>query len=101
MEHIPTAGVHTTEITGTRVTVRSAVPLADEQRAAIQALCHERCLDPGELVFEIDPAVIGGIWLRIGDMVIDGSLAGKIEQLGHHLREQLRVIARREQQVTS
>jgi len=100
LEHISAAGGRA-QASKTRITVRSAVLLDDEQRAAIQALCRERCPDAGELVFEVDPAVLGGIWLRLGDIVIDGSLAGKIEQLGHYLREQLRVTARREQQVSA
>lgn len=86
--------------TPTRIVVRSAVPLDDEQRAAIAALCQERAPAGSELIYEVDPAVLGGIWLRIGDMVIDGSLAGKLEQIGRYLREQLHLAVRREQQAT-
>ena len=34
---------------------------------------------------EKDPALIGGIRLRAGDMVIDGSVSGQLSQLAHEL----------------
>ncbi len=73
-----------------RVVVRSAVALDGAQQDAVGALCRQRFGPWSTISFEVDPAVIGGVWLRVGDVVVDGSLAGKLNQLGHHLREQLR-----------
>ncbi|NLX36243.1 MAG: F0F1 ATP synthase subunit delta [Chloroflexi bacterium] len=73
-----------------RALVRSAVPLDETQRAAILSLCQEHLGACSSISFEVDKAVLGGVWLRIGDTVVDGSLAGKLEQLAHHLREALR-----------
>ena len=39
-----------------------------------------------------DPAVIGGIWVRVGDTVIDGSLRGRLDALRHHLRAQCKIM---------
>jgi F-type H+-transporting ATPase subunit delta len=33
------------------------------------------------VVTKIDPAIIGGLVLRIGDTVFDGSVTGKFDQL--------------------
>ena len=60
--------------------VRSAIGLTDEQQsrlAAALAALHGREV---ELNIAIDPAVIGGIEVRIGDEVIDGTAATKLEQ---------------------
>lgn len=60
--------------------VRSAVPLTDTQQqrlAAALAKLHGRRV---ELNIDVDPAVIGGIEVTIGDDVIDGTVLSKIEQ---------------------
>ena len=85
---------------GASILVRSAVPLSEAQRASIRTLCSGRYGPIGSLRFEVDPAVIGGVWLRVGDTVIDGSLAGRIEQLRQSLRERLHGAATSDRQPT-
>ena len=34
-----------------------------------------------KLTFRVDPAILGGLVIRVGDKVLDGSVAGKLEGL--------------------
>jgi len=94
------AAIRSEPVTGVaRAVVRTAIPLDEGQRAALQALCREHYGLKGDIAFEVDPAVLGGVWLRIGDYVIDGSVAGKLDQLHRYLRESLRASMRASRQV--
>lgn len=68
--------------------VRSAVPLTDEARARVRQMAGER--HPGkaiELVESIDPALIGGAVLRIGDEQIDASVSRRLSDLRRKFSE--------------
>ncbi len=65
---------------GREVLVRTAVALSPEERASLEQALARRF--PGRPVaFEVDPQVLGGVWLRVGDQIIDGSLRGRLEAL--------------------
>jgi F-type H+-transporting ATPase subunit b len=61
--------------------ITTALPLSDEeQQRAI------RELGVSEATFRVDPGILGGLVVRVGDRVIDASAAAQLESL----REQLR-----------
>jgi F-type H+-transporting ATPase subunit delta len=64
-----------------KVTVRSAVPVADGQADAIKLALKKRFGRDIELEQRVDPAVIGGAVIDAGDMVIDGSVRGRLARL--------------------
>lgn len=64
-----------------QVLVTSAMPLTDEQRASIAASLNDRFGKESVLVEKVDSSLIGGIILRIGDQVIDGSVLGRLDSL--------------------
>ncbi len=68
-----------------RVDLQTATPLADVQSDHLTAAL--RTLLGGEPLVEptVDPALIGGIVLRVGDTVYDGSVARQLRQV----REQM------------
>jgi F-type H+-transporting ATPase subunit delta len=65
--------------------VTSAVPLTADEQAALRARLVDRFGADLEFQFEVNPALIGGVHLRVGDQVIDGSVAGKLAVLRDQL----------------
>ena len=63
------------------VVARSAVPLTASERRELEALLAARFGGRRPVTYQVDPAVLGGIWLRVGDRVVDGSLRGGLEAL--------------------
>lgn len=59
--------------------VRSAVPLGDEQRAALREAIERATGKTVEVRVLIDPAVLGGLLVRVGDQVFDGTIRHRLE----------------------
>lgn len=65
--------------------VRTAVALDDKQKAALAQALRQATGRNVELKVIVDPTVIGGVMAKVGDIVIDGTVRGKLEQLKQHL----------------
>jgi F-type H+-transporting ATPase subunit delta len=61
--------------------VRSAVALQADDKKTLEENLARRFGATLEAEYEVDPSLLGGIVVRIGDEVIDGSLAGKLSVL--------------------
>lgn len=66
-----------------RTVIRVAVarPLAEEQQAAIRTKLEQVTSSQIDLAIHVDPAVIGGMEIRIGSTVYDGTVRGQLAQL--------------------
>jgi F-type H+-transporting ATPase subunit delta len=69
------------------VTVRSAVPLGDAQRDALRDRLARSLNATPVLHLEVDPALIGGLVVQVGDDVYDASVRKSLEQLRQRLIE--------------
>ena len=58
--------------------VDTAAPLEPAERTAVQAVLVERYGSRVETVFAVDPALIGGMRVRVGGDVYDGSIQGRL-----------------------
>ncbi|HCU53063.1 MAG TPA: F0F1 ATP synthase subunit delta [Gammaproteobacteria bacterium] len=65
--------------------VISAYAIDEPQLVAIAGALKRRLGCDIDLVTRIDPALLGGIVIRAGDLVIDGSVQGKLHALATHL----------------
>jgi F-type H+-transporting ATPase subunit delta len=65
--------------------VTSAVPLTSDEQEALRARLVDRFGADLEFQFDVDASLIGGVYLRVGDQVIDGSVAGRLAALRDRL----------------
>lgn len=65
--------------------VISAQPVSDAQKSAIAQSLAKRLGREVELVCEVDESLIGGAVIRAGDLVIDGSVRGRLERMAANL----------------
>jgi F-type H+-transporting ATPase subunit delta len=63
------------------VTVRSAVPLDDAQRAALRDRLAKLAAAEPVVSYEVDPSLIGGLVVQVGDDVYDASVRARLDQL--------------------
>lgn len=63
------------------VEVRSAYPLTPEEEGRIGEAMSRRLGVKVSLSVAVDPDLIGGVVVRAGDLVIDASLRGRLDQL--------------------
>jgi F-type H+-transporting ATPase subunit delta len=59
--------------------VRTATPLSDEQAARLTAALGRIHHREVQLNVTVDPSIVGGLEVRVGDEVIDGTLSTRIE----------------------
>lgn len=63
------------------VTVVSAMNLDDSQKEQIEKAVHKKVQKNIRLKYGIEPELIGGLVIKIGDVVIDGSVKGQLKKL--------------------
>ena len=66
-------------------TVTSAAPLDAEELGAIEARLGEMTGGRVALDTAVDPELLGGLVVRVGDRLIDGSVRGRLERLRNQL----------------
>jgi F-type H+-transporting ATPase subunit delta len=65
--------------------VRTAVPLTDRQRERLTDALAKATGHPVELKVDVDPSVVGGAVVRVGDEVFDGSVASCLIEAKQYL----------------
>ncbi|MCC6604510.1 MAG: F0F1 ATP synthase subunit B [Anaerolineae bacterium] len=63
-------------LTGTTGEVTSALPLTDAEQAEIK-----RALSLQTVNFKVNPAILGGLVVRVGDKVVDSSVASRMSAM--------------------
>jgi F-type H+-transporting ATPase subunit b len=71
------------KLEGAKAEVTSALPLALDEQVVIRAdLATRGTLD---VDFKVDPRILGGLVVRVGDRVVDASVSGQLESLKQSL----------------
>jgi F-type H+-transporting ATPase subunit delta len=63
--------------------VRTAIPLDDEHRQRLERALSEATGHTVEAKIIVDPSIVGGVLARVGDLVFDGSIVGRLEEAKH------------------
>jgi F-type H+-transporting ATPase subunit b len=70
---------------GESAEVTSALPLsADEQESVKKNILAK--VGGQAVTFRVDPAILGGLVIKVGDKILDGSVASKLEELRQNLK---------------
>jgi F-type H+-transporting ATPase subunit delta len=70
-----------------RVVVTSAVPLAEDQRERLRQELRQKYNKEPVLTTAVDPALLGGVVIRVGDWLYDASVRARLETLRKQLIE--------------
>lgn len=62
-------------------TVASALELDADTQQKVEGSVRDRYGPDVQVRFEVDPALIGGLLIQVGDEVIDGSVAARLREL--------------------
>jgi F-type H+-transporting ATPase subunit b len=71
---------------GDTAIVTSALPLSDAEQDAVKKDVLAKLGGKGEVSFKVDPSILGGLVVRVGDKVLDGSVSGQLESMRQSLR---------------
>jgi F-type H+-transporting ATPase subunit delta len=69
----------------THATATSADPLGSGEVTALTSRLEQLTGGRVALDLEVDPSIIGGLIVRVGDRLIDGSVRGRLERLRNRL----------------
>lgn len=65
--------------------VQVATPLTDAQRERLATLLSAQVGQPVRVNVEVDPSVVGGVSVRFGDEIIDGTISNRLAGAGRAL----------------
>lgn len=74
-----------TNFQGESAQVTSALPLSNEEQESVRRDVLAKA-GAKEVHFRVDPSILGGLVIRVGDKVLDSSVAGKLEGLRQNFR---------------
>lgn len=72
-------------ISGQSAEVTSALPLTNAEQDSVKKDVLAKT-GAAAVTFRVDPAILGGLVVKVGDKVLDGSVAGKLEGLRQNMR---------------
>jgi F-type H+-transporting ATPase subunit b len=70
---------------GESAEVTSALPLNPDEESMVRQEVLAR-VGAKDIAFRVDPSILGGLVIKVGDKVLDNSVAGRLEGLRQNLR---------------
>lgn len=72
------------KVSGKEAEVISALPLTVQEKERINKDLLAKS-GAGDVAYKVDPAILGGLIVRVGDRILDGSVSGKLGSLRQNL----------------
>ncbi|MBN1665725.1 MAG: F0F1 ATP synthase subunit B [Anaerolineales bacterium] len=69
------------QLKGAAAEVTSALPLTADEQATVKQDVLSKMGEQASVTFRVDPGILGGMVIRVGDKVLDGSVSGRLEDL--------------------
>lgn len=73
-------------LSGASAEVTSALPLTPEEQETVKRDVLANVGGAGTVTFRVDPTILGGLVVRVGDRLVDGSVAGQLQNLRQNLQ---------------
>jgi len=70
---------------GQSAQVTSALPLSTAEQETVSKNITSK-VGAQAVTFKVDPGILGGLVVRIGDKVLDGSVSGRLDNMRQHLK---------------
>ena len=72
------------DVSGGSAEITSALPLTDAEKETVRKDIVSK-IGSQAVTFRVDPSILGGLVVKVGDKVVDGSVAGQLEALRQSL----------------
>jgi F-type H+-transporting ATPase subunit b len=73
------------QVRGASAEVTSALPLTADEKESVKQDVLAQIGDQATVTFRVDPTILGGLIVRVGDKVLDGSVSGQLESMRQSL----------------
>ncbi len=74
------------DVKGANAEVTSALPLSDAEQASIKKDLLAKLGSDADVTFKVNPGILGGLIIRVGDRMVDGSVSGQLQALQQSLQ---------------
>lgn len=74
------------KISGASAEITSALPLTMEEQDQVKSDILARVGGSATVSFRVDPSILGGLVVKVGDHVIDGSVSGQLQTMRQNLQ---------------
>jgi F-type H+-transporting ATPase subunit b len=72
------------EFKGASAEIVSALPLTDQEKEAVRRDILSK-VGSQTVTFRVDPSILGGLVVKVGDKVLDGSVSGQLDSMRQRL----------------
>jgi F-type H+-transporting ATPase subunit b len=74
------------KLSGEKAQVTSALPLTKDEQEKVKSDVVAKMGKKAEVEFRVDPTILGGLVIKVGDKVLNGSVSGQLESLRQSMR---------------